>query len=191
MRSIAAALLLTIAAATAATCSGGGSPKPTPTPSDFAITAAYFRALNKSVTNAFAVPTDPPDPTPVPETTALTEPTVLPLEQDVAALRAFESALESVQPPPAASAAHQALLDATRSLVALQDPARATTTPLNEATATAQTASAEKRFRDACVDLSLVGQDADSPVELPCPEEEPPSAPPTGETPLPAESPSP
>lgn len=190
MRSIATALVLTFAA-TAAACSGGGSPKPTSTPSDFDITAAYFRALNQSVTSAFAVPTDPPNPTLVPETTALTEPTVLPLEQDDAALRAFKSALESVQPPPAASAAHQALLDATRDLVARHDPARATTTPVNEATATAETASAEKRFRDACIDLSLVGQDADAPVELPCPEEQPPSAPPADETPLPAKSPSP
>ena len=186
MRTIALALVaLTAIIATA--CSGDSKPNATPTPSDFQLNAAYFRALNQSVNDALAGPTDPPDPTPVPETTALTEPTVLPLQHDPVALREFESALEAVQPPPSASAAHQALLDATRDLVAHQDPIATTGTPVNESTATAETASAEARFRDACIALALAGQDADSPVELPCPDVDPPAS----ETPVPAETPGP
>jgi hypothetical protein len=186
MRTIAIITAVALAALAAA-CSGGDSPKPTPTLSQRDITAAYFRALSQSIDQAFAVPTDPADPTPVPETTALTEPTVLALQDDPSQLRQFQAALEAVPPPPAASAAHQALLQATRDLIAQQDAA-ATTTPANEATATAITRSAEQRFHDACVALAVAGQDADSPVELPCPAAEPTLPPPAEQSPAPEET---
>lgn len=186
---VAAILALALALAFAA-CSGDSGPAPTPTPSQRDITAAYFDALNRSVTQAFAVPTDPPDPTPVPETTALTVPTDLPLQDDPAQLRQFAAALESVPPPPAISAEHQALLDATHDLIAEQERL-ATATPPNEATATAVTRSAEERFRKACIDLAQSGQDADSPVELPCPGEVPPDAPPAAGTVAPELTPAP
>jgi hypothetical protein len=186
------ALTTVFAAALAITaCSGDSKPKATSTPDDFQINAAYFRALDQSVNVALAGPTDPPDPTPVPETTALTEPTVLPIDQDIAALRAFAAALESLQPPPAASAAHQALLDATRDLVVHQDPALATTTPVNEATATAETASAEQRFHDACIDLATAGQEADAPVHLPCTDTDDSAPPLPAGTAVPAGAPAP
>ena len=198
MRTTTILAVLTIAlAATAAACSGGGSNKATPTASDFSRTSAYFGALNQAAAPALNLANNPGDVTPAPGATAAAVPNDAPIVNNVPALRALETALESVEPPPAVQAAHQALLDATRDLVERQSPSTATTTtttatPPNAATAAAQTGTAEKRFRDACYGLSTVAQDADSPVELPCPDADPTeTVPPVDETPAPDASPAP